>query len=288
VVDILPELQRYGMNFYIPLASSVSFKTYATTLPFLYQYGANLYNKTGTEVTINSEEGLLAMQFMTDLFTIYGLPSQVGDFYQKFRSGQIPIGVANFSTYLKLDAAAAELAGLWDITEHPGLMGEDGVVKRYSTGAGTTSVIFEKSKYKNEAWEFMQWWLSAKTQIDYGNQLEMLYGSEYIWNTANLEAFKEMPIEESHKEVILKQWEWLSEMVKTPASYMVEREISNVWNSIVFDGENARSELDDATIEINREISRKLEEFGYMKNGIVLKPYNIPTTELIESWVNEE
>ena len=55
---------------------------------------------------INDEAGIRAMQFMTDLFTIYGLPSQVGDFYQSFRNGTLPIGVSNFATYLKLPVVA--------------------------------------------------------------------------------------------------------------------------------------------------------------------------------------
>ena len=70
-----------------------------------------------------------------------------------------------------------------------------------------------------------------------------------------------------------------------PASYMVEREISNVWNKIVLDGENARSALDDAVIIMNQEHQRKLEEFGYLNNGEFVKPYRIATIELIESWI---
>ena len=103
-----------------------------------------------------------------------------------------------------------------------------------------------------------------------------------------LEAFEQMPISEDHKKVILDQWEWLYEFPKTPASYMVEREISNVWNKIVFDGENARSTLDDAVILMNQELTRKMEEFGYIEDGKVVKNYEVPTVELIESWVKDD
>ena len=107
-------------------------------------------------------------------------------------------------------------------------------------------------------------------------------------NTANVKAFSELPITEDHKEVILEQWEWLYEFVKTPASYMIEREISNVWNSVVFNGENVRSTLDDAAILMNQELNRKWEEFGYVKDQKVVKPYRIPSIELIESWVKQD
>lgn len=279
VLEILPSLQRYGMNFFIPLAASNSFKTFSQTLPFILQYGGNVYQEDGMGVAVNNAEGLEAMKFMTNLFTIYGMPTEVADFYQSFRSGTIPIGVSNFSTYLKLESAAAELAGKWEIALMPGVENEDGVVERWATGSGTTGVVFEKSQKKDEAWEFMQWWFSSEVQTEFGTQLQLLYGDTYMWNTANMVAFAEMPLDEGDKEIIMEQWEWLHEFVKTPASYMVEREISNVWNAIVFQGENARSALDDAAITMNQEIKRKMESLG-------LTEYDLPSIEEIESWVN--
>lgn len=163
VLGILPVLQRYGMNFYIPLASSSSFKTFSATTPFFLQYGGAIYEEDGMTVAVNNENGLAAMKFMTDLFTIYGLPTEVADFYQSFRNGTIPIGVAPFSTYLKLEAAAAELAGKWDIAVMPGMRNADGVVERWATGGGTTGAIFSKSEKQEATWEFFKWWLSAKT-----------------------------------------------------------------------------------------------------------------------------
>lgn len=288
VVEILPELQRYGMNFYAPLSLNNSFKTFATTLPFILQKGASLYSEDGMSVAVNSEAGLEAMKFMTDLYTIYGIPSQVGDFYQQFRNGVLPVGVSNFATYLKLDAAAAELAGKWDIAVMPGFKDADGHVCRWSTGSGQTSVIFSRSEMQEESWEFLKWWASTEVQIEFGEQMKLLYGDEYVWNSANLEAFKQLPIDEDHKQVILEQWQWLYEFPKTPASYMVEREISNVWNKIVFDGANARSTLDDAAILMNQELLRKLDEFGYIKDGVSVKNYIVPTIEQIESWVGSD
>ena len=285
VLGILPVLQRYGMNFYIPLASSSSFKTFSATTPFFLQYGGAIYEEDGMTVAVNNENGLAAMKFMTDLFTIYGLPTEVADFYQSFRNGTIPIGVAPFSTYLKLEAAAAELAGKWDIAVMPGMRNADGVVERWATGGGTTGAIFSKSEKQEATWEFFKWWLSAETQERFGTQMQLLYGDTYMWNTANVEAFAELPIADVHKEVIADQREWLHEFVKTPASYMIEREISNVWNAVVFNGENVRSTLDDAAILMNQELARKWEEFGYVKDNVTVKTYRIPSIELIESWV---
>ena len=106
-----------------------------------------------------------------------------------------------------------------------------------------------------------------------------------MWNSANAEAFRYTPIPDEHKQVILEQWEWLQEPVKLPGSYMQEREISNVWNKIVFDGENPRTAIDDAINIINREITRKMEEFGYLRDGVKVKEFRVPSIELVESWI---
>lgn len=288
VLEILPELRRHGMNFYTPLSGNSSFKSFYTTMPFIYQKGASLYSEDGHSVALNSAEGLEAMRFMTDLYTIYGLPNQVGDFYQQFRSGTMPIGISSFPMFLKLDSAAAELSGKWKIALVPGFESEDGEITHWSTGGGQTSMIFEKSERKDEAWQFLEWWYSTEVQVEYGQQIQMLYGDEYLWNTANLEAFAQMPIDEESKAVILEQMSWLYETPQSPASYMVEREISNVWNKIVLDGENARSALDDAVIIMDQELVRKLEEFGYIKDGVKVKDYRIATIELIENWIGAD
>lgn len=285
VLEILPELRRHGMNFYTPLSGNSSFKNFYTTMPFFYQKNASLYAEDGHSVALNSIEGLEAMRFMTDLYTIYGLPSQVGDFYQQFRSGTMPIGISSFPMFLKLDSAAAELSGKWAIALVPGFESESGEITHWSTGGGQTSMIFEKSQRKDEAWQFLEWWYSTEIQVEYGQQIQMLYGDEYLWNTANLEAFAQMPIDEESKAVILEQMSWLYETPQSPASYMVEREISNVWNMIVMDGENARSALDDAVITMNQELTRKLEEFGYIVDGVAVKPYRIATVEMIKEWI---
>ncbi|QFT90537.1 Bacterial extracellular solute-binding protein [Bacillus sp. THAF10] len=287
VVNVLPELQRFGLNYYTPIAGAVAFKPFQATSPFIYQHQGDLYEEDGMGTTINSDETLRGIQLMTDLNTIYSTPLQVPNFYNHFRYSTLPIGVSNFQTYVELTSAAPELSGWWDISPHPGVKQENGTVERWATGSGQSGMIFNGSKNKDEAWELLKWWMSTETQTDFATTLQIMYGPSYMWNTANLDAFKQLPWPEEHKEVILKQWEYLKEVPKTPYTYMVEREISNVWNRVVFDGENTRSAVDDAVVTINREMRRKMEEFGYMKDGKVVKPYHIPTIEQVESWVEE-
>jgi hypothetical protein len=133
----------------------------------------------------------------------------------------------------------------------------------------------------------MKWWMSTETQVEFQQQLILNYGQEYLWSSANVDAFQYSPIPQEHIDVILEQWKWLQEPVKLPGSYMQERELSNVWNEIVFDGANPRVAIDNSITIINREITRKMEEFGYIVNGVKVKQYKIPTIETVERWMED-
>ncbi|MGQ9903562.1 MAG: extracellular solute-binding protein [Anaerolineae bacterium] len=285
VLKILPELQRFGMNYNTPLSSGSGFKGYLFTAPFLFNFGAQLYSPDGMSSGLGSEEAIRALRFMAECFTVYGMPLTTASFYESFRQGSLPIGISNFETYLKLTTAAPELRGLWDIDLYPATVWPDGSHHRYATGSAQASILFKGSRQPQNGWAFLKWWMSTPTQIEFAQQLLLNYGAEYLWNTANLEAFRYLPIPETHKAVILEQWQWLQEPVRLPGSYMQERELSNAWNRIVFDGVNPRIAIDAAILTTNREILRKMEEFGYAQGGRQLKAFRLPTLQTVKGWM---
>jgi ABC-type glycerol-3-phosphate transport system substrate-binding protein len=285
VIAILPELQRYGMNYNTPLSSGSGLKGYLITAPYLFNHGAALYSEGGFASGLASEEAIAAIKFMTESFTVYGMPLTTASFYESFRYGLLPIGVSNFETYIKLTIAAPELEGLWAIDLYPATVLPDGRQYRYATGSAQASIMFKSTDKPREGWEFLKWWMSTPTQTEFQERLLLNYGREYLWNSANLEAFRRLDIPEAHKAVILEQWQWLQEPVRLPGSYMQERELSNVWNRIVFEGANPRVAIDQAIIVINREITRKMEEFGYLQNGRKVREFKIPTLETVRGWM---
>lgn len=273
VKKILPELQRRGMNFFIPMCEQTT-KFFNTTAPFIFQTGGRIYSKDGLKTAIGEEKAVKGFELMTDLFSIYGLPEQVASFYNSFRYGLIPIGVADFANYILLSNAADEIYGLWDIAPSPGVRNEKGEIVRYQVASDRADVIFQNSDKKQQAWTFLKWWLSKETQVKYARMLVNRYGPEYMFNTANISAFKELDyFPENHKKVIIEQWNWIKEVQRHPGGYMTEREVSNVWNAVVIEGKSLRPTIDRAEIVINRELERKLTEFGYIKDGKVVKKF---------------
>jgi ABC-type glycerol-3-phosphate transport system substrate-binding protein len=288
VIDILPELQRYGLNYYVPLSGNAGTKPFMFTAPFIYQYGGELYNKNGFSTAINQQKAINGLKFMTDLFTTYSLPMQVPSFYNSFRYGTLPIGISNFQTYVQLKSAAPEIANSWSLSLYPGVVQSDGSVSRWATGSAQSAMMFAKTKQPNESWQFLKWWESTNTQTTFAKNLQTSYGPEYMWNTANMQAFKELPWPEEDKKVILEQWQSMREVPKTPGSYILEREISNVWTDVVFNGVNIRSSIDNRVISIDHEMRRKMEEFNYLRNGKTVRNYEIPTLQRIEVLLNEK
>lgn len=281
---MLPDLQMRGLNFYYPTARTVGMKTFLDTTPIIFQSGGRLYDTYVEDVTVTSEEVVEGFTTLTNLFTIYNLPKDVPNFYQHFRNGDYPIGISDFGTYNLISNAAPEIDGSWGVALIPGVKDENGEVMRYSSAGAESTFLFNSTPEREEqAWEFVKWWSSAQVQAEFGQRLQITYGDEYYWNTANCEAFAQLPWDSDDKEVISEQLTWTMEAPRALASYMVERELSDAYNLVVLGAKsaNVREALDDAQKNIKRETLRKLEEFGYIENGVTVKEYEVPTIEKV-------
>jgi ABC-type glycerol-3-phosphate transport system substrate-binding protein len=281
VKEMLPELQMRGLNFYYPTAGMIALKTFHGTTPLLYQYGATLYGETAGNTAINSDAAIKGLTELTELFTIYNLPVDVPSFYQHFRNGDMPIGVAEYNMYNLLINAAPEISNSWGIALIPGMRQENGEVLRYASGGAESCVIFNSdAEREQKAWEYLKWWTSTETQVEFGQTLQVSYGDEYIWNTANVDAFGELPWKTKDKDVIMEQTQWMLESPRILGTYMLERELSNSYNKVVVNGKDLRLTIDSSVKRINRETERKLIEFGFLsEKGEVLKEYIVPTIE---------
>lgn len=290
VKAMMPQLLRYNMNFYLPLSSGGAMKSMAVTGPFIYQNNAAFYENDGMKVAFDENNGINAFKEMTSLYKIYGAQKAVANFYNSFRYGEIPIGISGFATYLQLETAAPELVGRWGVALVPGEKQADGSVLRYQMADSTAVMILKNNKNSEGAWQFLKWWLSSDTQLEYSEMLQTTYGKAYRWNTANLKAFEHSTYPDEHKNIILQQWKSQKENVSHVASYMVERETSNIWNNVVVNGEGLIESIDSSAIISNREIKRKMQEFGFCDSkGKIVKSYSVGSyAKLLEKLKGEK
>jgi ABC-type glycerol-3-phosphate transport system substrate-binding protein len=285
VVDMLPTLQRYGMNFYHNISSGVGYKWFWQTAPLIYQNGGRLYTDDGFKTAIDEPNSVKGLQALGDLFIAYSLDTQVNSFFNSFRYSILPIGIVGLNDYILIKNGAPELEGQWALSDYPGTVGEDGTIKRWYIANGTGGIIFKDSQKKDESWEFLKWWTDYATQVNYTYTLQSTYGAKFVWLSSNIEAIADSPIEQTDKQVILEQLKWLRDVPRTPGQYLVERSISDIWNTMIFDGTSAQVAADEKVIAINREIRKKMQELGfYDKDGNLLKGYVIRDID----WINEQ
>lgn len=268
VYAMLPTLQQNGYNFYVPTNDFIT---------FIYQNGAEFFSADGMSTALSSPEAFKGFKQWTDLFNIYDFEKNVPNFYQHFRKGDMPIGIADYNTYVTLAVAAPELTGWWGVAPLPGVKQPDGTVARWSSGGQSSAFIYKSSKRKEQAWTFVKWLLSTEVQERYGTDLESFNGISFRWNTANVEAFTRLPWPKDDIRVILEQWRWYKEMPNPPGAYFVTRELNNAWNRTVVDGVNFRESLEEAVVNIDREMVRKAQEFGFVSpDGQVLHTLDLP------------
>lgn len=259
VIAMLPVLQKKNLNFGLPVPFSTGLPVYTM---FLYQYGGTLYNTSGSKSELNSSAGINAFYDWASFYTDYSLPQQY-DFNNRFRSGAIPIGIADYGTYNALSVFAPELDGLWSFAPVPGTRKADGTIDRSVASTITASVIMHDAKDKQAAWEFLKWWTSASIQEEYGNELESVMGTAARYQTANIEALYRIPWSESDFSTLMQQWKWTKGIREVPGSYMTSRYLDFAIKQVVISGaDNPGKVLDDENLAIDNELSAKRYEFG--------------------------
>ncbi|MFD0671239.1 extracellular solute-binding protein [Cohnella sp. GCM10027633] len=267
--DILPTLQENGMTMNYPKAD------FAT---MFFQNGAEIYSEDGLTSTLTTDEGMAAFKRWTDLYAKFNLPIDIPAFFQHFRDGDIPIGIADFNTYVQLLVAAPEITGHWRMLPIPGIEQPDGQIARWSPQSISAGMIMKKSDRKDDAWKFLQWWTSDEVQAQYARDIESFFGPEFRWNTANVNAMKTLPWTNEDVTALREQARWAKNMPYVPGYYYVTREMEFAWNRTVFDRMPAEESLEKAQTSIQREMNRRQEDFGIGNGddlGIpqITKPY---------------
>lgn len=227
----------------------------------LLQNGGTYYTDDLSRTRFDEEAAYSAFESWTELYTEYGLDRSF-DFFNRFRTGEMPMGIMSYVTYNQLYSAAPEIRGLWAMTMVPGTLKEDGTIDRTETATSTAAIILDDCDDKDAAWEFVKWWVSSDTQSSYGTELEASLGVAARYDTANIEAFDSIGWTESEAEVLKAQWSEVTDIKQIPGNYFISRCLTNAFRTVVDDGVNPVRALNTYNKDMNAEIERKRAEFG--------------------------
>ena len=269
VMELVPVLNRENYEFYMP--STRVGTGLNIFMSMVYQNEGEIYqgvegpNGTyGVASALYSDEAMKAFKWFTDLFTVHGLQVQA-DFNNRFRTGEMPMGVTDYTTYCTLEIFAPEIKGLWSFSPLPGTMKEDGTIDNTYVCDTVQTVMMNAALTRSKgdaAWEFIQWWNATEQQVSYATTLESIMGAAARYPAADPNVIRQLPWSNYEQEQLLAQYENLVSMPAVPGYYMNTRMISYAFEDVVADLANPRETLYLNIRDIDKELLKKREEFG--------------------------
>ncbi|MDR0325721.1 MAG: extracellular solute-binding protein [Oscillospiraceae bacterium] len=235
---------------------------------FLLQNGGQVFSDDLRYSLLDSPVAIAAMTEQTNMHILHGAPV-VSSFFDRFRTGEMPIGIHDHSLFTNLHYAALEIKDNWAIYPVPGVLQEDGTIDRSiisSTGAVTAPessagfIANTRPERLDNAWEFVRWFMSAETQAMYAMEIEGMFGVFGRVNTASVGAHASIPWDKAAYQTIIETFSNFNEIPGVPGAYFVGRHMTNASNEIIISGEMPRTAMVKYTEIINREIAWKYEE----------------------------
>jgi ABC-type glycerol-3-phosphate transport system substrate-binding protein len=268
VIRLVPDLQKHNLEFYLPIPATVGNQANLPANPvfssMFYQNDGQFYVDGNTASGFNEGLGPQVFETWTQFYTDYSFPVEA-NFINRFRSGQMPIGITYYNTYNTLSVFAPEIKGKWDFVSIPGTVAYEygnRVIRRETVSSGTGIMILDQSEKKDAAWEYLKWWTETDTQVRFGREMEGILGSAARYPTANINAMSQLPWTVAEYEKLNESWQWVRGIPEVPGSYMTGRHLDNALRLVINDDANPREAIYDYVQIINEEIQKKRNEFG--------------------------
>ena len=227
----------------------------------LSQHDSQLYRDNGLKTNLDSIVGMNCFTEVSDMYTQYRLPL-VFDFSNRFRRGDMPAAIMDYTSFNQLSVFAPEIRGLWSFIPVPGVLNDDGSINNTVPVACTGIMMLNNGKgNKANAWEYIKWWTSEETQSKYGRELESIMGTAARYNTANIAALNSMPWTANEYSSLMLQAQKSIGLPVYPGSYMTDRALDFAFKETYNKNTDPLEALAAYTDSINVELERKREEF---------------------------
>lgn len=261
--DALAVLNKSKLQIGIPSSFTAATNTVMSNvfLSLLYQNGGTVYNDTQDRCILNNKAAVESFREFCELYTKYDFDQKI-DLLTRFRMGEAPIVINNYTFANELAVSAQEINGLWGMYTLPGTVSEDGSVNNTAVATITGYVVFKNAKNPQNAWEFLKWIASEEGQTAYGLEMEALQGISGRWASANVSAINNFPYSTENLEMIKKQISSADAVSEIAGGYYTGRSINNAIRTVVNNNEDTKETLYDYVDQINEEIMHKREELG--------------------------
>ncbi|MCL2015458.1 MAG: extracellular solute-binding protein [Defluviitaleaceae bacterium] len=230
----------------------------------LHQMGGSVFTENGALTLVADPIGVEAFRFWTNLYTQHNFVVAT-DAATRFRMGEIPLVVADLGLLNALNASAPEIRGSWAIAPIPGMY-LNGEFRRDNVLSVSANFIVgnmvEERGTLNEAWEFLKWFTEDTTQRTFAANVEALWGHNWQYLTANVNAFENLNWQQGVWPVLEESLNWAIAIPQVPGGYIAGRAVNNAFLQTVIDHRNPTDSIFLARDLINTELTVKRREFG--------------------------
>lgn len=236
----------------------------------LYQNGGEYYTANGDRSLLDSDIAVNTFKKYCEYYTDYKLEKETS-VEERFRTGECPIIISDYTTYNNLQVSAPDIYGLWDFTVVPGTVRENGEINHTTGCTGLADIIMQNAENPEACWAFLKWWTSDDTQTMYGREMESLMGASARVATANQAALASLSWPLRDYQALTRQIAQLKGIPQVPGGYYSWRNVNNAFYTVTEDatkkardsaGATPREELMNKVYYINAEITYKRQEFG--------------------------
>ncbi len=258
--DILPALQTADLEIGMPGKVVGTVEALEGLKLFLYQMGGELYEDGGYRIALDQNVALDAFEEFSNMFSQYKCPV-IYDI-TRFRTGEIPIffGYAT-STYNTL-MTYYDIRGLWKMAPVLGVENEEGEIDCTSPVAVNALVIPRGAQNPKATWEYIKWTISPENQQRLVKEtLAVSPNPTTKYNSPTKDALLGQAWIEEEYEAIKTQTDNLIGIREYPGNYIVPTYVNSAFLQAYTYSSDASDELLDRILYINKEISRKRDDF---------------------------
>ncbi|MEW2398770.1 sugar ABC transporter substrate-binding protein [Streptomyces sp. NPDC046862] len=199
----LKALQRQGAKWGLSLPTGVA-ASWQGVLPFMWQAGADLMNKNGTEFTFDTPEALKGLEFYQSFFT------------SKFSTRNGPVALGEIEPQFVAGSTAALVSGPWETALLKEAGGGDFVKDKVGIAplpkgpksnagyiGGGHWAVFKGAKNRDGAWKFIRWLARPDVQQDWYELSGDLPAVQSAWGEGKLKSDPLLSVFESQLETAL-------------------------------------------------------------------------------------
>lgn len=265
LISTITALNKKNLEFGMPTSTIIANGGTNVFYAMLVQKGGDLYSEDLKSTALQTDTAIKAFKQWTNFYVNYDLPLSY-DFKNRFRTGEMPLGIDAYTMYNTLAVSAPEINGRWGYTLIPGTKRTDENGNEYIDHSMALTVncalILKDCINYDLSWKFLKWWVSVDTQSSFGNQIESILGPSSRYNTANLQAFAQLPWTADERKVLNEQLSWSNAIPQIAGGYFIDRHINNAFRKVKYKEKDAKDTLYDYANVIDAEITKKRSEFG--------------------------